>query len=125
MNRDIKLRVWDSLHKEMVIEKYEADKGHVIEILLNQQIGLYKKKDSSYVNNPFVFMQYTRWKDKNLVDIYEDDIVRSSIGNDSDIFVIDMNKLDWFISPKGHAFDNSSIEFEVIGNIYENQELLS
>lgn len=94
------------------LEQIESNEFKILDCLKSKYTEIIAKR------------QYTRWKDKNLIDIYDGDIVKSNTNDESDIFAIDMNKLDWFISPKGHAFDNGSIEFEVIGNIYENKELL-
>lgn len=81
------------------------------------------------------FMQSTGLKDKNGVEIFEGDIVRVTDEDESTDFCDGgtgtINGLDelfmWYIDGdvENGLFDiNSSYYIEVIGNIYENHELL-
>lgn len=77
-----------------------------------------------------VFMQYIGVDDKNGKEIYEDDIVRTNSGR--------ICKVVWFSSPQYQGWDFEPIEaknpppkerelwvdLEVIGNVYENADLL-
>ena len=81
------------------------------------------------------FMQSTGLKDKNGIEIYEGDIVRVTDEDESTDFcdggIGTINGLEdlfmWYIDGEveNGLFDiNSSYYIEVIGNIYENPELL-
>lgn len=83
----------------------------------------------------FILMQSTGLKDKNGTEIYEGDIVRVTDEDESTDFcdggIGTINGLDklfmWYIDGdvENGLFDiNSSYYIEVIGNIYENPELL-
>ena len=69
-----------------------------------------------------ILMQYTGLKDKNGKEIYEGDIVRKTFWNSIPCKRIDIIKIpDCYY----HTFTGmQDEEFEVIGNIYENPELL-
>ena len=67
-------------------------------------------------------MQYTGWKDKNGKEIYEGDIVRDS--NRVCLGVEWVGHAFWLKYPDGELRWPYSPYSEVIGNIYENPELL-
>ena len=129
---EIKFRVWDNNNNEMLTDK--PGRGRVTEILLNYHMGLLK-------DNPFSFMQNTGLKDKNGVEIYESDKLRIIFCDDfsDDNISIEEGAIHevevyfmygaWFFSTKDldylYAYSiNEIADIEVIGNIYENKELL-
>ena len=70
-------------------------------------------------------MQFTGLKDRNGVEIYEGDLMQHE--NPFDIpFVVnwDSNKLAFEFNNGGTSYVISDSSFTVIGNIYENPELL-
>lgn len=79
-----------------------------------------------------VLMQYTGIKDKNDVEIYEGDIVsfmflKTKVERKRGVVVFDVDELCYFIrtsSEWGYNHNLAWCDTEVIGNIYENPELL-
>lgn len=88
----------------------------------------YNEPSSHYIVNPETVGQYTNLKDKNGTKIFEGDIVKRFWFGKMCIYQIDYeNGLASFIGRAGMeytTFDYDSEEFEVIGNIYDNPELL-
>lgn len=117
--REIRFRAWDKTEKCMVSWSY----------LLSIQYGdnriIDKDVADSFFNDPdFCLMQYTGLKDKNGREIYEGDILKT---NNRTIRTVVFEwgcfdaVNDYTDEPVG-SFLESAIE--VIGNLYENPELL-
>ena len=82
-----------------------------------------------------IFMQVTGLKDKNNKDIYEGDIIQclySCSPNDKhtnkEVMEVKWNKencrFNWFLSYSEGKLSGAIKDIEIIGNIYENPELL-
>lgn len=121
-NREIKFRAWNLIEKKW----YYHDALGEIEIVGNCTLGGFNF--DGYVD--YHLMQYTGLKDKNGVEIYENDVIDYYYKDQAIRGVVQFGKVSWCIfykTPKG--FDrlnrlNPKAEIEVIGNIYENPELL-
>ena len=115
--REIKFRAWDKNINEMFSHEELVD-----------EFVMYGQFFSNQENSHFVVMQYTGLKDKNGKEIYDEDILRLQDETNKlhyyqvkyveNLFVLDG---ELAVHIKSAYFK----EREVIGNIYENKELLN
>ena len=121
--REIKFRAWDTLYSELIYDvQFRRD----------------DRTFDNFLDSRYALMQFTGLRDKNNVPVYEGDIVK---GEAKDPFVIvpmlgglsmhNINNLgqehnELISMPTNDAQTASWLEESiVIGNIYENPELLS
>ena len=113
--REYKFRAWDSLAEKMYSWTELLNKNLKNIFTIPEQCG-------------YDLMQYTGLKDKNGKEIYEGDIIKCSFYPDF-IFEIKFTELCWYMRkiPTSEHIKLSDVlyeDLEVIGNIYDNKNLL-
>ena len=114
MNRKIKFRAWDKKEERMFIP-------HNIDTIGILTVAKHSDGSGILNENDIEIMQYTGLKDKNGKEIYEGDILRNGQR------VFDVHYCDSIAQFEhgGKSFvDIDASKTEIIGNIYENPELL-
>lgn len=137
--REFKFRVWDKENNQFFQPVYEAYKGKVEELSIglygDLQMRTFKHASihESLFPNRFVLQQYTGLNDKNNVEIFEGDIIETILKEDNCGSSIDevIFTNGCFVSHDREGLldnivlsDNEIKELRVLGNIYENPELL-
>ena len=120
--RDIKFRVWDNERNAMFNSKSVDIDFFEGKIEITSDTIRYDEVYTDEIKD-FELMQYVGCKDKNNKEIYEGDIVKTK----EHIGQVIYSKGMFFIDVKGDFYlpiYNVSEFMEVIGNIYENPELL-
>jgi uncharacterized phage protein (TIGR01671 family) len=122
--RTIKFRAWNKVSEEMTYFDFNS--------IIKKQDALYSIHDE-YCNSN-VTMQYTGLKDKNGKEIYEGDILKSNASYDRVFWNEDkwsfevMKRHDikggWIVGHISNGLKIAAEYNEVIGNIYENPELI-
>ena len=125
--REIKFRAWDD--RPDAQKMYNADNSPFL-MNFNGDLSIYGTW--ARIGHSLKLMQYTGLKDKNGVDIYEGDILEYQESDYSFHAAVEWGDNGYVMS--GHWLnggndnfsfdDNEPEELEVIGNIYENPELL-
>ena len=130
--REIKFRIWDKLAKQFIT----YDKGYQGHYILSLKGEFYNLQNGSG-GDDYIVQQYIGLKDKNGVEIYEGDIIKLA----SAYYYLYEEVV---YEPQGSGFgffmhddenrDNAAFKFlsdwtgsvcyEVIGNTFENPELL-
>jgi uncharacterized phage protein (TIGR01671 family) len=144
MNRTIKFRAWDNKEKRLRFPDYTEinnNKKSIDWIFGNALIDLAGNKfcgdyGGQCENDRFIFQQYTGLKDRNNKEIFEGDIVKGykpNVQNPNFVGQIvfeeggfhiksDYYQPLWYYTVEGMTM--KGFWCEVIGNIFENPELL-
>ena len=137
--RDIKFRAWDKVSKQMLkIGLMDLDDMTIYNARSGDFRCSYQRKTKYSDFEEFkdvkrlIFMQYTGIKDKKGKEIYEGDVFATDNNHNFTVIYEDTRFIgvDGDRSGKGYVccvdscYKNGSSSIEVIGNIYENPELL-
>jgi len=138
--RENKFKVWDTVNNKWFEPVYEAYKGELIELFLSPSGALTLRNMNTFEHcqsiypDRFKVVFYTGLKDKAGVEIYEGDIF--DLGTDKPVAIIEYDYCGFVFKwidgifktirqfEKEPIFRNVHL-FEVIGNIYENPDLIN
>ena len=129
-----KFRAWLKVAGEMVevleIDFYNKEAAYI----WTEQVSDYELEQTREVDkiDDLDLMQYTGLKDKNGVEIYEGDVISELSEQGEDwanhiLAEVVWHKVGFYGKEKGHEPEYPITEFvkgEVIGNIWENPELI-
>lgn len=122
--RKIKFRAWDKENEKMMKVSSLHLENKEISVKENGTFHLFRMQD---------LMQYTGLKDKNGKEIYEGDIVlikldetstwhKTVVGFKKGAFIANLIDKEDYVYIFHHGFTGD--DFEIIGNVYENKNLL-
>lgn len=128
MENLLRYRAWDKIRKKMGVVISNNWMTGVANIIIDNKETLRQKQD-------YILMQSTGLKDKNDVEIFEGDVVQfEDCYIESDFLYINKGIVEWS-QGRFTVTNRDSVEMEdlldgelldvtIIGNIYENQELV-
>ena len=133
MSRQLKFRAWDkesqkiyyvvTLDTESVYGKCEVP---IIRVKTGKMLDEYQPEYKTVYD--YTLMQYTGLKDKNGVEIYEGDIVLCEIYSKEYVGLVEYTNTYGFYYLSGMGRSDTELwgcnEKKVLGNIYENPELM-
>lgn len=136
--REIKFRAWVLTRKEMgpvetlsltlppeLVTHDVPSVSVVLRVRPEDGMPNYHKVAFAFPTSTVVLMQYTNLKDKNGKEIYEGDVVRVQFNGWVETQKITWQRSGWSANDPWNALDFPCQErIEVVGNIYENPELL-
>ena len=133
--REIKFRAWDEGNKIMhnnfqFIKSGNEGNDWIVFVSDKQRIqdGFEECISNPYFQQQLKIMQYTGLKDRTGKEIYEGDIVSDSMNNGKVFYNIDSAQYQVDFSPIEccpQKIEQQTMWAKVIGNIYENPELLN
>ena len=130
--REIKFRAWLKEDKKMVnVETMDFTDKSMQYLEKSEIINAYLLRRVTF--DDAELMQYTNLKDKNGKEIYEGDIVlikldetstwhKTVVGFKKGAFIADLIDKEDYVYIFHHRFTGD--DFEIIGNVYENKNLL-
>lgn len=125
MNRPIRFRAWDNSKKEMLYPKKAEDMTD--KITSASLLAAYNDGGLDAI------MQSTGLFDKNGKEIWEGDVLNhdkySTEFKEGDVGIVEVETLQQFFEDRGlytqeYGEEWDAENFEIIGNIYENKELI-
>jgi hypothetical protein len=127
--REIRFRVWDNLNKKWLLGYEYPNLGGFSmmgEVMMSGEYSAMLNSFSLQDWDEIRIMQYTGLNDKNGTPIYEGDLLKSPFFEDRYVPVIwDSFHAQFTIGGAEFNVEVKPENIEVLGNIYENENLLT
>lgn len=128
MSKINKYRAWNTEKKIMCYDN-EDDSATFWDGAYGTDVGLINSRlDLPDCIRKYEYMQYIGVEDKNGNDVYEDDIILSDDGKIGQVqwFEEHLAFMIWCVTDNKvyFAYENDFSKIEVVGNVYENADLL-
>lgn len=128
----IKVRVWDKETKKMFVATELQLDIYDAKVSFVASEDLEENRTEFYDMDKIEIMQYVGSKDRNGREIYEGDIVRHHHNKNKTDYVVEWSDASFgFIAApikenpgRPHLNQATMLSYEIVGNIYENPELL-
>ena len=118
--REIKFKAYDKLNDRIIGPNISIDFIHNQCYIFDESF----KRNPTFIND-FIPLQYIGLKDKNNIEIYEGDLIKDDRSLIDGIYEIKYNKNKAAFTMSGWTMPSfSDKHLEIVGNIYENHELL-
>lgn len=125
---EVKFKVWDKINKKIYpVVRMWFNQGVLQNVWVETSEGRISKRTLDNV----ILIRYTGLKDKNGIEIYEGDILRYEDGVPLCVvyseqycaWIIQTPDKKWWKFASMFSFDNTCL-CHIVGNVYENPELL-
>lgn len=121
--REIKFRAWNKTNKEWIKDNFYLDLRGEAFSLGSHSCECGTRGEHQEGVGDYEIMQFTGLKDKNGKEIYEGDIVDFNTMGVNELLRAEYDGL--YVIKTGQEITPNEVYCEIIGNIYENPELLS
>lgn len=125
--REIKFRIWDIDEKKFNVNEKDRLGCGDTKKCMSERVDFENNSVEINADERYIFSEYTGLKDKNNKEIYEGDIVKFLNGifeviwcNEKASFMLKNKEYKEFLN---FIYENNN-GMEIVGNIYENSELL-
>ena len=122
--REIKFRIWDIDERKFVVNETDRLGCGDTKKCMSERVDFENNSVEISADERYIFSEYTGLKDKNGKEIYEGDILFASFREEYPKVIFENGSFRAECDEYSLRLEDFADIFEVVGNIYENTELM-